>query len=793
MCIAHPLGLALLVGAVPRAGAQTVVRDSSAPLSMETLLRAPALAAGDRPSFSPDGRELVYTVVDNRRRQGSFTASEFYRTGIPWNGMAGDIWLSATETGESHRLVGGQGSNWGPAWSPDGRLLAFLSDRGSDRQARLWVWERASEKRRLVARRPILTTSRGLLWLSDGRSVLVATRPEGMSREAYVALFEGGPKISAGPANGPTVSLFSFDPANPDSVPRTDQFTLDTYRKALVVIGVGNGATRVLVPDARVTDYALSPDGRRLAYVVALEFERPGSDQIVNDLIVYDLATGQSRKVLDRVRLEPYPTARFTWSPDGTRLVYRTAGTLARDEVYIVPADGGAPRRIAEGPALAPISLDRPVWSGDGRYVFFTRADGLWRAASDGSGAGRFAASPGRSLTMMETETGQLWSPDSGRTAVLTTLATATKQAGFARIDLESGTVMQVVEEDRRYGGYATDPVVAPDGRSVAYVAEDARHPPDMWVLDAPAGRTRQISRVAPELAGHRLGAARPIEWRSVDGDTLHGALVVPAGYTPGTRYPLVVVVYGGSAVSNNLNRFGFAAAPVENLQPLATRGYAVLLADSKLNVGTPMVDLMKSVMPGIDKAVEAGVADPARIGVIGHSYGGYSTLALIAQSPRFKAAVMRAGTGDLIGSYGQLSPDGTNYGLPWAENGQGRMGGSPWEYRERYIENSPFFYLDRVRTPLLIIHGAEDHAVAPFLADQIFVALRRLGQTVTYARYGGEGHWEGVWSYADQIDYANRVIAWFDRYLKGEGRDVLRGPPGGHRQRGGRNSPADR
>src|SRR5262249_44693679 len=151
------------------------------------------------------------------------------------------------------------------------------------------------------------------------------------------------------------------------------------------------------------------------------------------------------------------------------------------------------------------------------------------------------------------------------------------------------------------------------------------------------------------------------VEWRSIDGAVMHGALIYPAGYEAGKSYPLIVKVYGGSEISNDLNRFGYAVAPFENLQIFATRGYAILLADSQVNVGSPMVDLMKTVMPGINKVVEMGVADPDRIGVTGHSYGGYSTLSLLVQSPRFKAAVMRAGMGDLIGGYGQLSPDGTN------------------------------------------------------------------------------------------------------------------------------------
>jgi dipeptidyl aminopeptidase/acylaminoacyl peptidase len=139
----------------------------------------------------------------------------------------------------------------------------------------------------------------------------------------------------------------------------------------------------------------------------------------------------------------------------------------------------------------------------------------------------------------------------------------------------------------------------------------------------------------------------------------------------------------------------------------------------------------------------------------------------LIVQSPRFKAAVMRAGFGNLLASYGHLEPSGANYGLAWAESGQGRMGGNPWEFRERYLENSPILYLDRVATPLLIVHGDQDDAVPAFLADEIFTGLRRLGKPVSYARYVGENHWEGTWSYANQVDALGRQIAWFERYLK--------------------------
>jgi dipeptidyl aminopeptidase/acylaminoacyl peptidase len=742
------------------------------PLSVEEVLEAPTFAAYSPPAFSPDNRLLAYVVTDNARRREAIDDEQLLRMGVAWYGVASDVWISDLETGNRRNLTGSTGNNWAPSWSPDGRYLAFLSDRGSKSTigpARLWVWERASDALRQVSSADVREGFVGTHWAADGHSVLVALFPEELGREGYAALVKGKVPIPGSKA-GVTAKVFEFDPSATASGPSTDQVNLDFLRRDLGLVDVNTGGLRRLVKGVRIGSYAIAPSHTKIAYTILRRPEKPGTGQYLFEVVALDLRTDAPRVVASDVRLDLFART-FSWSPASDTVAYRTAGPLAADEIYVASLTDGAPRRIAQNPPADPLGLeeiDQPVWDPAGRGVFFTRKGVVWRAAADGSGATAFASLADHELHVIAPHQQALFSPDHGRSGVVMASSPKTKRVGFATVDLQTGATSLAFEEDKRYGGYGTEPAISPDGARVAYVAEDAFNPANLFVLSGDLARPRQVSQVAPALTGRVFGKAEVIEWQNLDGETMRGALVYPAGYERGKTYPLIVKVYGGSSISNDLNRFGYAIAAVENLQLYATRGYALLLADSKLNLGTPMVDLMKSVMPGIDKAVELGVADPKRVGVTGHSYGGFSTLCLIAQSPRFKAAVMRAGLGDLVSGYGQLSPDGTNYGLAWSESGQGRMGGSPWEFRERYLENSPIFYLDRVQTPLLIIHGKEDRAVSSYLADEVFTGLRRLGKTVTYVRYEGEDHWEGTWSRPNQVDAVTRALAWFERYLKG-------------------------
>jgi len=353
---------------------------------------------------------------------------------------------------------------------------------------------------------------------------------------------------------------------------------------------------------------------------------------------------------------------------------------------------------------------------------------------------------------------------------IVRTYDPASKLRGFYSVDLATRTAYKLLEDARWYGRATEglyDMASTPDAQLIIYGAEDAQHSHDLFVTTTQFSSSERLTATNPQFNRHQLGTAIVVDYKDDLGNPLHGALLLPPTRGSVERYPLIVWVYGGSSGSQRINRFGLVGNGVENMQLFATRGYAVFFPDAPLTGHAPVAELSRMIMPGIRRLNELGFIDPDRIGIIGHSYGGYSVLSLITQSTIFKAAVASASAGDLIGMYGHLSPSGDSFGVGWCEEGQGLMGDTPWQQRQRYIDNSPFFFLDKVETPLLLIHGGADETVPPYLSGEIFVGLRRLGKEAVFALYEGEDHWEGSWSYRNQIDYLQRVLIWFDTHLE--------------------------
>jgi len=744
--------------------------DQVTPLRVEDIVAMHTFSDWTPVRFSPDGTRIAFAAKDNKKI-GLNAVEQFPLTGVPFNGFGADIYIVQIKTGEATNVTGGIANNWAPCWSPDGQKLAFLSDRDGSGQAKLWILEIATGKMKQASEVNVRAIE--IQWLPNSKEVLLTALPENLTpqqfaeralgNEVHKHLGEAADKVA-----GSTVVLFRAESSGPQGEGKTESaWNLEGWLRDLVLVDVDSGKVRILGRGLRITKTSLSPDGSHVAVTIPKRFEKAGSQQILFDLNVVSLANGETRVLASDVRFL-HGGASFNWSPDSSRLVYQTGGMEATGDCYLVGLEGGAMKNISNLHARPNQRAYPPLWDSNGRDIYFLHDDAIWKAWLDRETAAPVAKIPQRRIFELVASAGVIFSPDGSHSLLALTYDNVFKQSGFYKVNLDTGEAIKLRQTDQWYFTYSREDnvSVSPDGKLVVFFLEDAQHAQELWLASQNFQNVRRLTHINPQLDKYQMGSARLIDWRSLDGEPLHGALLLPAGYQEGKSYPLLVCVYGGVSESNDLVRFGLGCGTM-NMQLFATRGYAVLLPDAPQRLGTPMADLAKTVLPGVNKVIEMGIADASRLGVMGHSYGGYSVLSLIVQTKRFKAAMSADGYGDILAAYGQMDKSGSTYNVPIAETGQGLMGGTPWQFRDRYIENSPVFYLDRVETPLLLVHGADDNAVASFLADEVFVGLRRLGKEVVYAKYQNEPHSPQIWSYENQLDFCNRVIAWFDVHIK--------------------------
>jgi dipeptidyl aminopeptidase/acylaminoacyl peptidase len=288
-------------------------------------------------------------------------------------------------------------------------------------------------------------------------------------------------------------------------------------------------------------------------------------------------------------------------------------------------------------------------------------------------------------------------------------------------------------------------------------------------------------------LIGVNAGAAeialperRLISYRNTNGDSLSAVAVLPPGYVPGKRYPVVTWVYAGDVYTTVdegwLGTVNPLATGAFNLLLFPARGYVLLFPSIPLapsgGVGTDMrEEIVGGVLPAVDKLVELGIADPARIAVMGQSFGGYTTLSLITSTRRFRTAVAFSSSADYISMYGTFrfwdryrAESHLALATPkMAEAGQDRLGGTPWGDLWRYLKNSPVFYVDRVTTPVLLIHGDQNDMPIEGV-EEFFTGLHRLGKRARFVRYWGEGH--VIFSPANIRDMWQQIFAWLDETM---------------------------
>ncbi len=336
------------------------------------------------------------------------------------------------------------------------------------------------------------------------------------------------------------------------------------------------------------------------------------------------------------------------------------------------------------------------------------------------------------------------------------------KHTGFFTCRVGSSGVQKLVEEKKRFS-FLTK---AKKADVLMYTKESYEEFPDIWVSDLKFSSPKKISDVNPQVSGFTWGSAELVEWMSLDGAPLQGVLIKPGNYEPGTRYPVIVYFY--EIFSQRLYEFNQVVVNHRPCFPFyASNGYAIFLPDVRYEIGRPGFSATKCLVPGVQKLIDIGIADPKRIGLHGHSWSGYQTAFVITQTNIFAAAVAGAAVSNMTSAYSGIRWESGMARQFQYEKAQSRIGGSIWEYPELYIENSPVFFADRIQTPLLLMFGDEDGAVPWYQGIELYLAMRRLGKDCIFLQYRGEPHHPQ--KYPNKLDYAIRMKQYFDLYLKGE------------------------
>jgi hypothetical protein len=418
-------------------------------------------------------------------------------------------------------------------------------------------------------------------------------------------------------------------------------------------------------------------------------------------------------------------------SDGGSVLVYD------KHDVWALPLDGGPARNLSNG-AGARQQMEL-------RLVRMERID---------------------SMAPRRVRTGEEY--DLAKPLSLSAFGEYTKRNGYYR--LVRGELTPLLYED----ALISTPIRAGAADRYLFTRQTFRDFPDLQVAGPSLKDAKRISEANPQQAEYVWGRRILFDYQNRDGVKLQGLLALPDDYQAGEKRPMLVSFYEKN--SQNLNRYptpsyltGMGSLPVEAL----SRGYLLMLADVHFRTGSSHSDMLESVEAATRKVIEMGYADPAHIGVHGHSYGGEGAAFISTQSKMFAAVGMGAGVTDLFSDFSQswgwsyqVTGGSGDNGNSYYMYGQGRWGFSPWEKPDVYHFESALTHAPEVRQPVLIMHGTADPTVAFSEGMNFYNALRFNGKTAYLLAYPGEGH--GLRGLANRRDLTVRYFEFFDHYLKG-------------------------
>lgn len=350
---------------------------------------------------------------------------------------------------------------------------------------------------------------------------------------------------------------------------------------------------------------------------------------------------------------------------------------------------------------------------------------------------------------------------DTSSKLVFTTFNENTKYSGFYTYNYKRKSGKSMLKGPYRYASFRK----ARLSDDIMFTRQSFEEFPNIRVSDLTFKSQVMLSNANPQQKDYNWGTAELVHWTSLDGLPLTGMLIKPENFDANKKYPMIVNFYEKS--SNNLyaHKAPNPGRSTINYSFYASRGYLIFNPDVYYRIGYPGESAFNCVIPGITSLIEKGFVDADNIGTQGHSWGGYQIAYLVTKTDIFKAAESGAPVVNMISAFGGIRWDtGLSRQFQY-EHTQSRIGGTPWEYPQRYFENSPIYNLDKVNTPLLIMHNDADGNVPWYQGIEFFVNLRRLGKPSWLLNYNGARHWP--LKMQNRKDFNIRMQQFFDYYLQ--------------------------
>ncbi len=498
------------------------------------------------------------------------------------------------------------------------------------------------------------------------------------------------------------------------------------------------------------------------------------------DLYLQDIATGARTKIRENIN-DRYVQA----STNGKYLLFRQD-----DQYWTVNL---ATRAITNITKSVPVSFidkesdqtspEKPAfgvggWTKEDAAVLFYDKFDVWQVAADGSktlkltdgvseqvrhrivrleGAGGGRGSGGGEFGAPATDTGI----DLAKPVYLSLYGDRSKKSGYGLLKPGAG-VSRLVWEDRNIGSLAK----ARDAEVYGYILQNYDVSPNIFVAGADLKDARRVTDTNPFQSKFAWGRSELLDYKSDKGRPLQAALIYPAGYEPGKKYPMIV--YNYELLSQSVHNYVVPSdRSYYNLAVFANDGYLVLQPDIVFRPRQPGVSVVECITAGVKKVIDMGIVDPKRVGIVGHSMGGYNTSFVATHTNGiFAAAVAGAPMTDLVSYYGDHHWSSGIAETDHIETGQERMVVPLYEDLQAYIDNSAYFNAQNMTVPLLLEVGDSDGTVAWHQGIELYHVARRAGKNVVMLAYMGEDH--GLRQKANQIDYQKRILAWFAHYLKG-------------------------